>query len=121
MSALPPKADIGTQSRNVRFVPKADIGRPSNDDVSSRAGNYGLDLRLLSLRHSELVKCLLEIVEKCLPLCRRYHEMLVRFLHGAAGVLLRPAGGPADHFCHQILETCGRNAVMGFVYLWVRI
>jgi hypothetical protein len=26
MSALPPKADIGTQSRDVRFVPKADIG-----------------------------------------------------------------------------------------------
>src|SRR6516225_547976 len=26
MSALPPKADIGTQSRNGRFVPKADIG-----------------------------------------------------------------------------------------------
>jgi hypothetical protein len=26
MSALPPKADIGTQSPNVRFVPKADIG-----------------------------------------------------------------------------------------------
>ena len=25
MSALPPKADIGTESRNVRFVPKADI------------------------------------------------------------------------------------------------
>jgi len=25
MSALPPKADIGTQSRNVRFVPKAEI------------------------------------------------------------------------------------------------
>ena len=24
MSALPPKADIGTQSWNVRFVPKAD-------------------------------------------------------------------------------------------------
>jgi hypothetical protein len=27
MSALPPKADIGTQSRNFRFVPKADIVR----------------------------------------------------------------------------------------------
>jgi len=27
MSALPPKADIGTQPRNVRFVPKADILR----------------------------------------------------------------------------------------------
>jgi hypothetical protein len=26
MSALPPKADIKTRSRNVRFVPKADIG-----------------------------------------------------------------------------------------------
>jgi hypothetical protein len=25
MSALPPKADIGTQSRNVRYVPKAHI------------------------------------------------------------------------------------------------
>jgi hypothetical protein len=25
-SALPPKADIGTRSRNVRYVPKADIG-----------------------------------------------------------------------------------------------
>jgi hypothetical protein len=25
MSALPPKADIGTQSQNIRFVPKADI------------------------------------------------------------------------------------------------
>src|SRR5262249_6761801 len=25
MSALPPKADIGTRSRNVRYVPKADI------------------------------------------------------------------------------------------------
>src|SRR6516225_3633290 len=27
MSALPPKADIGTQPRDVRFVPKADIPR----------------------------------------------------------------------------------------------
>jgi hypothetical protein len=25
MSALPPQADIGTQLRDVRFVPKADI------------------------------------------------------------------------------------------------
>jgi hypothetical protein len=27
MSALPPKADIGTQSRDVRFVPKAEIAQ----------------------------------------------------------------------------------------------
>ena len=26
MSALPPKADIGTQSWNVRFVPNSDVG-----------------------------------------------------------------------------------------------
>src|SRR6516165_2152990 len=94
MSALPPKADIGTQSRDVRFVPKADIRRPLNDDVSPSAGDYGLDLRLLGLRHGKLVKCLLEIVEKGLPLRRRYHEMLVRFLHRATGVLLRSASGP---------------------------
>ena len=31
MSALPPKADIETQSRNVRFVPKADILRCSEE------------------------------------------------------------------------------------------
>src|SRR6516225_11433296 len=35
MSALPPKADIGTQSRNVRFVPKADIVPPSTPPTSS--------------------------------------------------------------------------------------
>ena len=29
MSALPPKADIGTQSRKVRFVPQTDILRRS--------------------------------------------------------------------------------------------
>ena len=30
MSALPPKADIGRQPRNVCFVPKADILRRGN-------------------------------------------------------------------------------------------
>jgi hypothetical protein len=35
MSALPPKADIGTQSRDVRYVPKADI---------CSAANFGLRL-----------------------------------------------------------------------------
>ena len=31
MSALPPKADIGTQRRDVRFVPIADIPRCSKE------------------------------------------------------------------------------------------
>jgi hypothetical protein len=42
MSALPPKADIGTQSWNVRFVPKADIlhcNRKSRLDHLVGAGN----------------------------------------------------------------------------------
>jgi hypothetical protein len=30
MSALPPKADIGSKPRHVRFVPKADIQRFSS-------------------------------------------------------------------------------------------
>jgi len=33
MSALPPKADIGTQPLDVRFVPKADIGRSLFDHL----------------------------------------------------------------------------------------
>ena len=39
MSALPPKADIGTQSRNVRFVPKANIqpGTYRNGALTARA------------------------------------------------------------------------------------
>src|SRR5215472_1957233 len=36
MSALPPKADIGTQSWNVRFVPKADSCTAAN-----RVGSTG--------------------------------------------------------------------------------
>src|SRR5262249_46677331 len=36
MSALPPKADIETQSRDVRFVPKADIGTHLDDQASTR-------------------------------------------------------------------------------------
>ena len=46
MSALPPKADIGTQSRNVCFVPKADIPHCSEESrysitSSARAESVG--------------------------------------------------------------------------------
>jgi hypothetical protein len=94
---------------------------PLNDDFRPSAGDYSLDLRLLGLGHSELVECLLEIVEKSLPLYRSYHEMSVGLLHGAARVLLRPASGPADHFSDEVLEASRGNAVMGLVYLWVCI
>ena len=36
MSALPPKADIGTQPRDVRFVPKADTALRQSISVSGR-------------------------------------------------------------------------------------
>ena len=41
MSALPPKADIGTQSRNVRFVPKADIGGLPHGDQTPPLASRG--------------------------------------------------------------------------------
>jgi len=36
MSALPPKADIGTQPHDVRFVPEADIQAAVGYDDASR-------------------------------------------------------------------------------------
>ena len=61
MSAFPSKADIGTQSWNVRFVPKADItatlrkGRPHCDDVGMSAlqrysSCHGLRVQFSALR-----------------------------------------------------------------------
>jgi hypothetical protein len=48
MSALPPKADIGTQSGNVRFVPKADI----RDDERPPCG--GLSKAIRDVRYAAL-------------------------------------------------------------------
>src|SRR5262249_4792108 len=47
--------------------------------------------------------------------------MLVRLFHGAARVLLRSAGGPADHLRDEIFEACRRNAMVGLVYPRVHI
>jgi hypothetical protein len=41
---------------------------PLDDDISACARDYGLDLRLLGLGDGELVKGLLEIIEKRVPL-----------------------------------------------------
>ena len=70
---------------------------------------------------AKLVKGLLEIIEKGLPLGRSDHQMLVRVLHGTAGVLLRPTSSPANHFRDEVLEARGGNTMMGLVYPWVRI
>jgi hypothetical protein len=42
-----------------------------NDNIASGAGDDSLDLGLLGLGHSELVKSLLKIVEKGFPFCCR--------------------------------------------------
>src|SRR5215469_9721894 len=69
MSALPPKADIGTQPRDVRFVPKADIlrcGKEGRYSITSSASASSLSgivkpsvlavLRLIT--NSNLVDCI---------------------------------------------------------------
>ena len=42
-SALPPKADIGTQPRDVRFVPKADIVPPSTPPKLRRRNGFSCE------------------------------------------------------------------------------
>ena len=49
----------------------------------------------------------------------RFMGLLVHFLHGTARVLLRPTGGPADHFRDKVLEACGGNTMMSLIYPWV--
>jgi hypothetical protein len=83
-----------------------------NDDVSPCAADYSLDFCLLGLWHRELVEGLLEIVEKGFPFCRRYHELLMRLLHGAACVFLRPTSGPTQHLRDEIFEACRGDAMM---------
>ena len=92
-----------------------------NDNIGSCAVDDSFDLCLLDLGHSKLVKGLLEIAEKRLPLGRSDHQMLVQVLHGTAGVLLRPTSSPANHFRDEVLEARRRNAMMGLGYPWVRI
>src|SRR5262249_2523437 len=71
MSALPPKVDIGTQSWNVRFVPKADIPRCGKKREIGGGARSATALVRIELIHSP-----------CSP--------LPRFLGNALVGLLRP-------------------------------
>src|SRR5262249_60127248 len=71
MSALPPKADIGTQPRDVRFVPKADIPRCGKKREIGGGARSATALVRIELIHSP---------------CSR----LPRFLGNALVGLLRP-------------------------------
>jgi hypothetical protein len=58
MSALPPKADIGTQPRNVRFVPQADSQRRQRQQLKIKPVGKGvlcLPPKLLKIRYVLLV------------------------------------------------------------------
>src|SRR5215469_8440783 len=71
MSALPPKADIGTQSWNVRFVPKADISQLL-DQVVGSGEHRGW--------HRE-AECLGRFqVDDQFVFCRRLHRQISRLL-----------------------------------------
>jgi hypothetical protein len=52
MSALPPKADIGTKPRDVRFVPKADIRDDVNEKERPPCG--GLSKAVRDVRYAAL-------------------------------------------------------------------
>ena len=115
--------DVQLRKQNACIVPfpEADADASLDDDICPVCCRLWLYLGLFGLRHSELVERLLEIIEESLPLGRRDHKIFVRVLHGAASVLLRSAGSPAEHFRNEVFEACRRNAMMGLVYPWVRV
>jgi hypothetical protein len=50
MSALPPKADIGAQPRDVRFVPKADIETSLTVTLFARRAHGVAKIKLMRKR-----------------------------------------------------------------------
>ena len=75
MSALPPKADIGTQSRKVRFVPKADIGhliRSVHRRDRSRTSRWSYGVADVPRRYWNLIKLDFERMERIRDsICKR--------------------------------------------------
>src|SRR5262249_27463325 len=67
MSALPPKADIGTQSWNVCFVPKADIGhliRSLHQRGRSRTSRWSNGVADVPRSYGNLIKLDFERTER---------------------------------------------------------
>ena len=76
MSALPPKADIGSARRDVRFVPKADSRAAANcrlfDHLIGERKQVRRDCEAKRLRGLE--------IDDQLKLCRRLHGEIGRLL-----------------------------------------
>src|SRR6516225_549593 len=84
MSALPPKADIGTQSRDVRFVPKADICSAAIRDLLEQVLTYFCQqvARAVRLRHIVITSC-----------CSRYMFFPIQRMRGDGDNGDRSQGG----------------------------
>jgi len=76
MSALPPKADIGTQSRNVRFVPKADM----ETNLICQLLDHFIGGGEQRLRHGQAKYLCGFKVDHRLVLVRHLHRQVSRFL-----------------------------------------
>src|ERR671913_117908 len=74
-----------------------------------------LQLVLLRLRHPELVQGLLKIAHKDLPFVRRDHQVPMGVPHRTTRVLLRAAGGLANHLSDIVLEPRGGDPMVRLV------
>src|SRR5262249_9471885 len=63
----------------------------------------------------------LQIIHKRFPFRAGDFHVFVRFIHGAPGVFLRTAGGPADHFGNQVFESRRGHAMVRFIHPGIRI
>src|SRR6516165_7731689 len=103
MSALPPIADIGTQSGNVCFVPKADIFRCGRDRRYSITWRRALQ-REACFPASVLGPVLLSALRRLASICR-YEVMGSGFPNWVRCVLLTPRLYSAgDVFSARALE-----------------
>jgi len=81
MSALPPKADIGTQPRHVRFVPKADIS------ISQLAMRLMLSCRAVTRIAAQSYKPTFFMSFRRLPEKDKIHVVTDLGLHSALGAI----------------------------------
>lgn len=80
-------------------------GSRLDDDVAAGAAEDRQQLAAFALGHGEFIEGLVEVVDEGGPLVGGDLEVSVRVSHAAAGVLLRAAGGPADHLGDEVLEA----------------
>src|SRR5260221_12485261 len=69
---------------------------------------------------TELVQRLLKIVHERVPFGASNFHVFVRLVHGASGVFLRAAGGPADHFRDKVFESWRGHAMVRFIHAGIR-